>query len=141
MANSKWRIAIFLIFLDQTSKVLVSKFFPEVVVLNSKGVFGILPWWVFILGILGLIGFWARLAIVRRVLSKERTFRDWGILSILAGGVSNILDRIFWGGVVDFIKIYQFPVFNLADVFIVFGVIFVIMQSLKPGLFWAEKVF
>lgn len=42
---------------------------------------------------------------------------------ICGGGISNYIDRLRLGGVVDFIYIKGFSVFNIADVAIVIGVI------------------
>ena len=44
----------------------------------------------------------------------------------IAGGISNVIDRIFRGFVIDFIdvnELFNFAIFNVADIFIVCGVI------------------
>lgn len=50
----------------------------------------------------------------------------------VAGSVSNIFDRLIYGGVIDYIKVWLIPLFNLADVLIVFGLVcFLLKQILK----------
>lgn len=50
--------------------------------------------------------------------------------AVIAGGVSNLFDRVIRGGVVDYIGLWSLPVFNLADALIVFGaVLFVVDLS------------
>lgn len=58
---------------------------------------------------------------------------------LLFGGiVGNLIDRIFFGYVRDFIDInifnYNFPVFNIADMAIVIGVIMLIISTIKGEL-------
>lgn len=54
---------------------------------------------------------------------------------VLAGAISNLIDRVEHKGVVDFIVLttigWQWPVFNIADVCIVFGVGIMFFQNYK----------
>lgn len=72
--------------------------------------------------------------VVRFLITQIERMNIWTkipLALILAGGIGNLLDRIFRGYVIDFIDInawIHFPVFNLADIYITFGwVLFVII--------------
>lgn len=59
-----------------------------------------------------------------------RLVRIGGCL-LWAGAVGNLIDRLSWGYVLDFVELPRFPVFNVADSAIVVGAVF-----LGVGLFW-----
>ena len=46
----------------------------------------------------------------------------WAMILVLGGAVGNLVDRLRFGYVVDFLDFRVFPVFNLADTAIVTGV-------------------
>lgn len=105
---------IFLVLLDQFSKFLSLHFKLFPISFNRGISFGLLPFegWLpvdfFILILLGVI-------LLRRA--------SIPLVLIFTGGFSNFLDRIFWGGVVDFISLPFFPwKFNLADLGITIGI-------------------
>lgn len=51
-----------------------------------------------------------------------KIFLSGTLALIVAGGISNIVDRFIYGGVIDYIKIGGWPIFNIADILIVIGV-------------------
>lgn len=56
-------------------------------------------------------------------------FGRWCLVLVTAGGLSNCLDRVLYGYVVDMFKIdlFDFAVFNVADIFItVFAILFIV---------------
>jgi signal peptidase II len=50
---------------------------------------------------------------------------------IFSGAISNIIDRIRLGCVVDYIDLKFFPVFNLADIYITVGAILILLSMRK----------
>lgn len=67
------------------------------------------------------------------ITQRERIDKKTGIslCFIVAGGVSNLIDRFIYKGVVDYIDAIGFPIFNLADVYIVFGWLLLIVSVYK----------
>lgn len=61
---------------------------------------------------------------------------------LLAGIVGNMIDRILYGFVIDYLDFkligYDFPVFNLADIFIVCGTFLLTIKILREDL-WKTK--
>ena len=54
---------------------------------------------------------------------------------ILSGAIGNVIDRLAYGAVVDFIDVYylhwHWPAFNIADSAITLGVILLIFDEIK----------
>jgi signal peptidase II len=89
-----------------------------------------------------VIGVVALLVIVGLLVSIGRsTSRIYPLAvgMIIGGAVGNVLDRLFrepgWlrGGVVDFIDLQWWPIFNLADVAITVGGGLLLLSSLRPS--------
>ncbi|WP_395392442.1 signal peptidase II [Fructilactobacillus sanfranciscensis] len=64
---------------------------------------------------------------------RNEYFISLGIALMLTGTVGNLIDRIKFGFVTDMIKIdfINFPIFNIADMYLTFGVIILLFSLLK----------
>lgn len=128
-------IVAIIILIDQTSKILVSNllsetigndFFKLEIVSNTGMAFGFndgniknIFISIFVLAIV--------ISFVKNQLERIDKKTGVAIAMAIGGAVSNLIDRIFRGGVLDFIKIYKIPNFNLADLFIVVGWILIVI--------------
>lgn len=71
------------------------------------------------------------------ILNQYRNHKiiHFGILMMISGAFGNVIDRIFRGFVVDYIDVtifgYDFPIFNLADMLLVCGVIIIFVETLR----------
>ena len=65
---------------------------------------------------------------------KSNDFRAYFFLLILGGSLGNLFDRVYYSAVPDFIDInyggYHWFIFNVADIFITFGIICLIFVEL-----------
>jgi signal peptidase II len=77
------------------------------------------------------------LAMLLRILGNDQlgTFTIMAFACVIGGGMGNLVDRIFQGYVTDFFQIRLGPIktgiFNLADVSVTLGVLFIIMLAIK----------
>ena len=125
---------IYVIFLDNKfsgSEIFSSKFLNISLIWNEGIAFGLLSFnekifynlLTFIILVIILIIFFMVL--------KSYGLKKYSLLMILGGALGNVYDRIFYGAVPDFIDFhvgnFHWFIFNVADIFITLGVIFMII--------------
>lgn len=134
-------ISIVIILFDQMTKlmivnvlqerlpiIIIENYFQVSYVKNYGAAFGIMQnkQWFFI-----IITFIILVAAI--FLIKKRNFTTTmrtALFMVIGGAVGNLIDRIRLGYVIDFIdikfgNIYDYPVFNIADSFIVIGTVII----------------
>jgi signal peptidase II len=64
------------------------------------------------------------------------TASRWGFALVLGGAAGNLVDRILWGRVTDFLLFYagqyQWPAFNVADSAVVIGCGLLVIDLIRP---------
>ena len=142
-------IATIIVLLDQLSKITITRlfsygesvavtsFFNLVLVYNKGAAFSFLAnqggWqrWFFT-----ALGIGAALFIVHLLKrhAGQRMF-CWALALILGGAIGNVIDRIAYGHVIDFLDVHvsgwHWPAFNVADSAICIGAVLFILDELR----------
>jgi signal peptidase II len=97
---------------------------------NSGGAFGLLADSQLLL----MVGSAVALGVVAWMLIAQASSRTMAAGSglVLGGAAGNLLDRVSSGSVTDYLDLRVWPIFNLADVAIVSGVMLLVLNALFP---------
>lgn len=144
-------IAAILIILDQITKIAitstfvygeslpVTSFFNLVLVYNKGAAFSFLAsetgWQRHFFTVVGI----GASVFIIYLLKKNPGQRllCWALTLILGGAIGNVIDRVLYGHVIDFLDIYvgnwHWPAFNVADSAICIGAVLYIYDELRRG--------
>ena len=146
MNKKTYVIAIFILLFDQISKslieiyfklnesfVIVKDFFNITVAHNTGGAWSILNNHSYLFIVFSVI---ALIVLIRFMFQFKNNLRNnIAFACTVAGIMSNLADRLFLGYVRDFLDFtvlgYDYPIFNIADIAIVVGVLLLIVAIFK----------
>lgn len=104
---------------------IIENFFHFTYILNPGAAFGILPNQRVFFLFTGAALLLATAYFYPRLKKCSKLFK-FGVLSLVSGSASNLIDRFQTGYVVDFLDFRIWPIFNVADVAIILGMFIVI---------------
>lgn len=113
---------------------LIPSFFSITYVRNVGAAFSIMENNRILFIVVGIVA----LFLIYKYLIKDKVLNNYYIVcySMLIGGIiGNLIDRLVYGYVIDYLSFnifgYLFPIFNLADSFIVISVFMIIIYEIK----------
>ena len=124
---------------NQLNSLRLNNFFEVVLVWNKGVSYGLFPQQSYA-GQLIIIFFSLIICvwIAKFITNSDIRYRSITLILILAGASSNIIDRLIYGAVADFfhfeIATYSWYVFNIADMYIVSGLLILIYAFIYPNI-------
>ncbi len=132
-------VGFFIVFSDQLTKFLIKQNFqlnqsiPIIknilhltYVTNTGSAFGLfkeLNWFFVLFSVIVII---AIFYYIKNIIKNEK-FLQLAVGLLLGGTIGNLIDRIAYGAVIDFIDFRIWPVFNIADSAVTIGIIILIV--------------
>ena len=138
-----------LLILDQLTKIVaknslfegvsqpVTSFLNWTLVYNSGAAFSFLAqaggWQRWFFTGVGIVAALIMIWLIRK--NSHQTIFSLALSLVLSGAIGNVIDRIIYGAVVDFVDVHymgwHWPAFNIADSAITIGVILLIVDEIK----------
>lgn len=138
-----------LLILDQLTKIIaknslfegvsqpVTSFLNWTLVYNSGAAFSFLAqaggWQRWFFTGVGIVAALIMIWLIRK--NSHQTIFSLALSLVLSGAIGNVIDRIIYGAVVDFVDVHymgwHWPAFNIADSAITIGVILLIVDEIK----------
>jgi len=88
------------------------------------------------LSVVGIAAVFGMLWMLRKARADQRILH-WALALVAGGAVGNLIDRIYYGVVTDFVlwkyETHEWPVFNVADIVLVIGVGLMFIDIQKEG--------
>ena len=127
---------IYVIYLDKKfldPEIFSSKFLNITLIWNEGIAFGLLSFNENNLYDLLTIFIFLIILVIFYMIYRSDNFKKYSLIMILGGALGNFFDRVFYKAVPDFIDFhvgnFHWFIFNVADIFITIGVIFMILNE------------
>lgn len=146
MKKKIYGVSLLLIVIDFISKILIKTYNVNAIIIpdffsinfvkNTGAAFSILQGYTIVFIVISIIAIYI---IDKRYINDNMKRLETYSISLLIGGIiGNLIDRVIYGYVIDFISFkifnYYFPIFNIADICITIGVILLVIN-----IIWGEK--
>lgn len=147
----EWLIIIFGLIADRVSKLwalgslknvdnitIIKNYFAFEYLENRGAAFGILQNKLWLLAIVTMLVIGGMIFYLVKYKPNSKILRV-AMAMIISGAIGNLIDRIYYKYVVDFIlvhykDVYYFPTFNVADILVSVGTFFLIISILKDEI-------
>ena len=143
MSTLIWTVACLVFFLDQIVKYVISSrlglndsvaivrnVFHITLVHNTGAAFGIFKDQTLFFISISIVSIISIIIFLRKN-TKSSVLIDVALALILGGALGNLLDRLRFGYVIDFLDFRIWPVFNIADSAITIGVFLAVLSLFK----------
>lgn len=128
--------------LESESITIIKGFFKLNLSYNDGAAWGILSGNMGVFFVITIIAFGLFYYLIKDADFKSNKFYSIAVILLISGAIGNFIDRLLYGEVIDFLDFiifgYDFPIFNIADICLVVGMIMFAIDVLKEDVFYAR---